>query len=176
MLQMLMPHGLPSLIHFIPVYRPMFHRNIRATSLPKSSVLQSRIGPGDFVDCYTSASTLPPRKAAKIATRFPIWVYALLMLRQVFVLPFRLKGSIAAEQTFGIFPLDHETPDELVLGFDDRHLDFRISILSDGSNIHAATWVHTNSRFGKFYLWLIKPFHIFIMKNAVARIARHSLA
>ena len=108
----------------------MLQPKVRATSLPETSLLQGRVGPGDYVDCYCCASTLSPREAANVATRFPVWVYALLVLRQLFVLPFRLKGADPAEQRIGIFPLDQETANELILGFDDKHLDFRISDLS----------------------------------------------
>lgn len=154
----------------------MFHNNVQTGKLPETSLLQARVSGGDFVDCYFCDSTLSPRQAAKIATRFPVWVYALLALRQIFVLPFGLKGRTRSEKRFGIFPVDQETPNELTLGFNDKHLDFRISVLSDGALVHASTWVHTNTKFGRFYLWLIKPFHIFIMKNAVSRIARQALA
>ena len=80
----------------------MFHGNVRTTSLAQTSLLQPRVQPGDFVDCYSCDSTPSAHEAARAATHFPIWVYALLILRQLFVLPFRLKGAVKAPQKFGI--------------------------------------------------------------------------
>ena len=62
--------------------------------------------------------------------------------------------------------------DELILGFDDKHLDFRISVMSDGQTVSMGTWVHTHNFGGKTYLSLIMPFHKLIVRNCVARVAR----
>ena len=152
----------------------MFFRGVSTSQLPQSSLLQPRIQADDFIDCYSCESKLTARQAAEVLVRFPIWFYPLFILRQLLVLPFGLKGPDRSGNRLGMFPLEHETPDELILGFDDTHLNFRISVLGDGGQIHATTWVRFNSRFGRIYLWLIKPFHVLIMKNALARVARAS--
>lgn len=132
----------------------------------------ARIQPGDFIDCYACKSTLTARQAGAALVRFPIWFYPLFALRQILVLPFALKGPAPSQNRLGMFPIECETPDEIILGFDDTHLNFRISVLADGDNVTATTWVQINSRFGRFYLWLIKPFHVLIMKDSIARVAR----
>ena len=62
--------------------------------------------------------------------RAPRWVDALLVLRNIIVAPFGLKGSGAQERMprdiIGIFPVVSETPERLVAGFNDKHLDFRV--------------------------------------------------
>lgn len=152
----------------------MFFKSVSSENLPQSSLLQSRMKPGDFMDCYACQSNMTARQAGEELVRFPIWFYPLFAIRQIFVLPFGLKGPAKTTNRLGMFPIETETRDELILGFDDRHLNFRISVFSDGNRIYATTWVQRNSRFGRFYLWVIMPFHVLIMKNSVARVARAS--
>ena len=152
----------------------MLFKGVSSENLPRSSLLQSRVQTGDFMDCYACKSKMTARQAGEELVRFPIWFYPLFIIRQILVLPFGLKGPEKSTNRLGMFPIETETKDELILGFDDRHLNFRISVLSDGCRVYATTWVQRNSRFGRFYLWLIKPFHVLIMKDSVARMARAS--
>ncbi len=152
----------------------MFFKGVTTQTLPRSSLLQPRVQPGDFKDCYGCKSNMTARQAGEELVRFPIWFYPLFIIRQILVLPFGLKGPEKSANRLGMFPIETETNNELILGFDDRHLNFRISVLSEGGRVFATTWVQRNSRFGRFYLRLIMPFHILIMKNSVARVARAS--
>ena len=72
----------------------------------------------------------------------------------------------------GIFPVKQETENELIAGFDDKHLNFRVSVLSNQGQISLATWVAPHNMGGKIYLAVIMPFHIAIARNALARVAR----
>jgi hypothetical protein len=62
----------------------------------------------------------------------PRWIDALLRLRHILVSPFGLKtsgeGAPAPGGLIGLFPVLSETPERLVAGFDDSHLDFRIVV------------------------------------------------
>ena len=51
-------------------------------------------------------------------------------LRNTLVAPFGLKtsGASAAREMIGIFPIVSQTPDRLVAGFNDSHLDFRVVV------------------------------------------------
>lgn len=140
--------------------------------LPTTSHLWSYWRAGDFLDCYTADCTLPARRAAEVITAFPAWTGALLLLRNLLVLPFGLKGGAAKEPRIGIFPIDRECPSELIVGFDDRHLDFRIAVLADGARVHCATWVRPHNLAGRAYLATVMPFHRAIMRNAMARLSR----
>ncbi len=65
--------------------------------------------------------------------RSPRWVERLLVLRNVLVAPFGLKTSGAGEPRSprhdrNISRFSSETPDRLVAGFDDSHLDFRVVV------------------------------------------------
>ena len=150
---------------------------IRKTTLPAFSALHGRIKPGDFVDCYRVSSPLPPRVAADIVTAFPWWARGLLHLRRWLTTPFGIDNDgPQVPDRVGIFPVEHNTPTELIAGFDDIHLDFRVSVMSDNGHVLLATWVHPHHIGGWIYLWAIMPFHILIVRNALARIRAHPMA
>ncbi len=146
---------------------------VRKTSLPAVSRLWARRVPGDFLDCYSVASDMHPRDAANIITDFPGWGQFLLRIRRVITAPFGLDndGPDVADKV-GIFPVEAETDQELIAGFDDKHLNFRVSVLSHEGQISLATWVAPHNIGGRIYLAAIMPFHILIARNALARVAR----
>jgi hypothetical protein len=74
------------------------------------------------------------------------------------------------------FPVQWESNDEIVLGEDDRHLDFRLSLLRrnspTGTQLIATTVVHSHNAFGLTYLNVIRPFHHLVIRTNLARFAR----
>ena len=142
-----------------------------ATDLPAQSLLHDRVASGDFLDCYSVASDLPPRRAAEVITDFPGWARFLLLIRRALTAPFGLSndGPAAADKV-GIFPVETETRRELIAGFNDAHLDFRVSVLSENGRVFLATWVHPHNIAGRLYLRTILPFHILIARDALARV------
>lgn len=141
---------------------------VRPDTLPRASSLWSLHLPGDFIDCYSVPSTLSPTEAARRGLALPGWAAALLRLRNTLVRPFGLKTG---EPDRPIFPTCHETADEIILGTDDRHLDFRIGIYRQDGRLFMSTWVHPHNLWGRAYLRLVMPFHILISRGAVARMA-----
>lgn len=149
----------------------MGHR-IHATQLPPASLLSGRREEGDFLDCYTVAADMTARQAAEIITAFPAWVAPLLFIRRIITAPFGLSNDgPEAPDKVGIFPVEHDTPREVIAGFDDKHLNFRVSVFSDAGQVFLATWVHPHNLGGKIYLRAILPFHILIVRNALSRVA-----
>lgn len=151
-------------------------QRVRRARLPAESALHTLCAPGDFLDCYAAPGRGPLRDMADRMMVFPVWAGWLLKLRNILVRPFGLQGAskieaAQAEDHAGIFPVVSETPDELILGFDDSHLDFRISIFLRDGTAYCATWVRTKNRFGWFYLRAIMPFHILIVRSAAGRAA-----
>ncbi len=145
---------------------------VQKTTLPAFSALQARRIPGDFLDCYSVASDMHPREAANIITTFPGWAQVLLHIRRVVTAPFGLDNDgPEATDKIGIFPVETETDQELIAGFDDKHLNFRVSVLSHEGQISLATWVAPHNIGGRIYLAAIMPFHILIARNALARVA-----
>jgi hypothetical protein len=59
----------------------------------------------------------------------------------------------------GGFPVVSRSTDEVVLGFDDRHLDFRIVAVVDGGFVTLTTVVRWHNAWGRAYLAAIMPFH-----------------
>ncbi len=146
---------------------------VRKVELPPGSLLQERILPGDFVDCYAVDSNLSPRAAAEIVTAFPGWARGLLALRNLLVAPFGLSTEgPAAVDNVGIFPVEIATEQELIAGFNDKHLEFRVAVLALDQQIHLATWVHPHNLWGRVYLGTIMPFHVAIVRNALKRVAQ----
>ena len=153
------------------VLSKMCSSKVTAMDLPAGSLLHDRVAAGDFLDCYSIAADLSPRRAADVITAFPGWARFLLFVRRVLTTPFGLSndGPAAADKV-GAFPVETENRHELIAGFNDRHLDFRISVLSEGGRVFLATWVHPHNLAGRLYLRVIMPFHILIARDALARV------
>ena len=76
---------------------------------------------------------LDARQAAeRMMARQPRWAEALVSLRNLLVAPLGLRTSVRAwsrpSDMIGIFPVVSQTPDRLIAGFNDHHLDFRVVI------------------------------------------------
>lgn len=149
---------------------------VRAVDLPAHSQLHSRKSANDFLDCYSVESNLRPRRAAEIITEFPSWANFLLQIRRVVTTPFGLSNDgPEASDKIGLFPVESETEDELIAGFNDKHLNFRVSVMSQDGRVLLATWVHPHNIGGRIYLKAIMPFHILISRNALSRVASASI-
>lgn len=111
--------------------------------------------------------------AEKLLAQNPGWIDALLRLRNTLVRPFGLKtsglGEPAAGGMIGIFPVISETPERVVAGFDDRHLDFRVVVDVEpscpGHRVTATTLVKTHNLPGRAYLAVVLPFHRLIVRS-----------
>jgi len=150
--------------------------NVRKCKLPPQSDLWERVSAGDFLDCYSTEADATPRQASEIITKFPKWAGFLLVVRRIVTTPFGLSNDgPGASDKVGIFPVETENEQELIAGFDDKHLEFRISVLSIEGRIYLATWVQPHNIGGRIYLKTILPFHILIVRNALARVRAGSM-
>jgi len=148
---------------------------VNAVNLPADSQLHARVGENDFLDCYCVEANMPPRQAADVITDFPGWADFLLLIRRIVTTPFGLSNDGPdAEDKMGVFPVEIENSNELIAGFNDKHLNFRVSVISQGGQVFLATWVHTHNIGGKLYLKAIMPFHIAIVRNALQRVYKQS--
>ena len=96
---------------------------------------------------------------------------------QAFVTPLGLKTSATKEPArgmIGMFPVLSETPDRVVAGFNDKHLDFRVVVdvatFPDNQQVTATTLVLTHNLLGRIYLAIIKPFHRLIVPAMMRQI------
>lgn len=146
---------------------------VSASELPEQSRLHARVSGTDFMDCYSVASDLSARRAAEIITDFPDWARGLLQIRRVVTVPFGLSTEgPEAEDKLGPFPVEVDTAHEVIAGFNDKHLDFRVSVFAQDGRVSLATWVHPHNIGGRMYLTAILPFHILIARDALVRVAQ----
>ena len=136
-----------------------------------------------FSDAFCVAiddAALDARRAAeKMLGYRPRWIKALMALRNYLVTPFGLKTSAANEASasniIGIFPIVSQSPDRLVAGFDDRHLDFRVVVdvaaCGHGQRVTATTLVLTHNLLGRLYLAIILPFHRLVVRALLRQVA-----
>jgi hypothetical protein len=137
----------------------------------------------DFADAFRITVDGPAIDARTAAERMlghaPWWMTALLALRNLLVRPFGLKTSGADARNprplIGVFPVIDETPPRIVLGFDDKHLDFRVLVDASSrggtSQVTATTLVQTHNALGRVYLTGITPFHRLVVKAMLRQIA-----
>lgn len=94
-----------------------------------------------FAIALAPGSTQDPEVLARfIFAHQPAWIGKLTKLRDLIVAGFGLKttrelaslGNSAKAQRVGIFRIYSTSKNEIVVGEDDRHLDFRVSVLCSG--------------------------------------------
>jgi hypothetical protein len=136
-----------------------------------------------FADAYQAlarAGLDAPAAAAALFERQPAWITGLMRLRDRLVTPLGLKttaGELAAPQgAIGVFPVIEASPQRVVLGFADKHLDFRVVVAAAGvdgaSQITVTTVVLTHNALGGIYLTTILPFHVLIVRTLLAGLGR----
>jgi hypothetical protein len=136
----------------------------------------------DFADAFSLTVDDPSVDAVTAATRAvdrpPGWIATLMQLRDAIVGPLGLRtgddASLAHLDRIGVFPVLSRTPERVVLGLDDKHLDFRLAIDvapldARRREIVATTLVQTHNWLGRTYLGLILPFHRRIVPAMMAR-------
>jgi hypothetical protein len=91
-----------------------------------------------------------------------------------------IKDPAAARERLDIFRIYTRSAHEIILGENDRHLDFRVSVLQqtrgtqEGRSRYLilSTVVHCHNRLGRFYILAIAPFHRMVVRSSLRRAAR----
>lgn len=160
-----------------------------AVPVPSDSVLAPRYVGANLLDAF--AIRLPPGAnddleglARAGLERQAWWIRALTRMRDAIMAPVGVKssravGAAAAARgpVIGFFPLLSKSAGELVLGEDDRHLDFRVALLlragaAGGRELVVVTVVHCHNWLGRTYLAVIAPFHRVIARASLEQAAR----
>jgi len=185
----------------IPVHRrtmlieegPMVRGVVRKIAVPRASLAARAFSRVDYADAYRI--TLPPAGytvddfARTFLGATPGWVHRLMAVRERAARLIGLKRVTGRPQpvamTFepgdvaGIFRVFARSADEIVLGEDDRHLDFRVSFLVEGGGTHCrgtvATVVRYHGRLGRAYFLPVRFFHRWIV-GAMLRATAERLA
>lgn len=126
-------------------------------------------------------------------TSAPKWVEGLMELRDVAVSVFGLKisekkanrkkmldaFSCQVGEELGVFKVFESNKEQVVLGQDDSHLNFRIamSINQKENTLVLETKVKFNNNLGRFYFVPVKPFHKIIvpkvMKGMIKEVSKN---
>src|SRR5262245_63708076 len=122
-----------------------------------------------------------------ILGHLPWWARALIIVRNRLVSLFGLHAEPTARVwnppikdsytpgdkilRFNLYSLD---ADEIVAGRDDKHLDFRVSVMKvveeEGArNVVVSTLIFAHNLFGKTYLLFVLPLHRFGMRRLLAQ-------
>ena len=113
----------------------------------------------------------------------PSWVSKLMRMRDLIAARFGLKTvnrlRKSADKRVGIFKIYETHPTEVILGEDDTHLDFRVSVQVRSQSLagHGAdfvvvsTVVHCHNLLGRSYIFFIAPFHRLVVKAGLRRAA-----
>jgi hypothetical protein len=72
----------------------------------------------------------------------------------------------------GLFTICVVTPAYAVIGADDRHLDFRVSLEIKDRTLVCSTEVKFNMKLGRIYFFIIKPFHRIVVPAMLKSIVR----
>ncbi len=164
---------------------------------PSDSILFSNLdGTVDYLDSYSvTINNQDGLSVDELATRIfsssPSWVKALMMLRDVIVKPLGLKTASELEghnelqaphknisyqsgDRLALFPVIQRSDKEIVMGENDKHLYFRVSVyVKDHDNPNpqtvyvTTTIVQFHNHLGKAYFIPVKPFHKAIVKQGL---------
>ncbi|KJF71928.1 DUF2867 domain-containing protein [Agrobacterium arsenijevicii] len=122
----------------------------------------------DWRDCFEGEMVADGSSSLDVSRLLldhpPEWIRSLMALRNRVVSLFGLRTvELVAGASAGGFPVLSSTPARTVLGFDDSHLDFRIVVdleqAVDRQVVKVTTIVRRKNLFGRFYLFVVGPFH-----------------
>lgn len=163
---------------------------ITKTTLPANSVLHTAHKAYDYVDSFQSAlvdtenSCTSTDVGKAFFTSSPKWVEKLFALRNKIVSAFGLKtsGNISDRERqlanfkcepgeqLGLFKVFSKNEKEVILGEDDKHLNFRVSLFlkqqeneTTNKTLTISTTVEFNNWFGRLYFLPVRPFHKLIV-------------
>jgi hypothetical protein len=116
----------------------------------------------------------------------PSWIGWLTNFRDAIVACFGLKtakhlstlSDEANGERLAFFRVYGRSESEIILGEDDKHLDFRLSVLRSpdlsptlGGQLTVSTVVRCHNFLGRAYLFVVAPFHRLVVKASLRRAA-----
>ena len=167
---------------------------IEAVEIPATALIARAFPETHYADAYRAPVPAGKEYDIESVTRAffnsaPAWVDALMELRDTLVRPLGLHTAPAVASrdlqgiafqpgtSTGLFHVFQKTSGEIVLGENDRHLDFRASILLTSENgvqwVTLATVVHFNGWLGRAYFLPVRPFHKLIVPAMLKNMIRN---
>ena len=161
-----------------------------AVPIPSDSVLAPLYVGADLLDAFAIRLPAGASNDLEVLTRIALerqagWIRALTLVRDTVMATVGVKSSRAIGaaavarglKVIGYLPVLSKSAGELVMGGDDRHLDFRVGVqqrpgVPDGRELVVATVVHCHNGLGRMYLAVIAPFHRTILRANLERAVR----
>ncbi|QDG77781.1 DUF2867 domain-containing protein [Labrenzia sp. PHM005] len=165
---------------------------IAADTLPLDSQLNAYRQPKDFMDVYSGDLSVRPDLLECDIRAFGVhfttidmaWAQKLLILRDQVVRPLGLKTTkdlakdgvkkpvldLQAGDRIQFFKIYQIGADEILLGEDDWHQDFRLSVFrkrGPSPRVYVSTCCQRHNIFGHAYLAAILPFHKMLVKQSL---------
>lgn len=167
---------------------------IRQVPCPSNSAISSWLPGADLADAFaveitkTDAARGIETLARSVLGHPAPWFRVLLSIRDVAMRPLGVRSSWQLQQNavaagknhIDFFRIIAQSDAEIVLGEDDRHLDFRASLLlrpvRDGERdeLVATTVVRCHNLTGRIYLGIIAPFHRQVIRSNLAAATRRN--
>ncbi|PKV53066.1 uncharacterized protein DUF2867 [Aquimarina sp. MAR_2010_214] len=157
-------------------------------AIPKTEGIKYALPQVNFTDTFSTTNHLDSLKTVSklVFGTMPKWVEVLMKLRNNIVKVFGLKTEKPEDfhpdfkvgSYVGFFQIFSIQQNEIMLGADDKHLNFRVSVYNSNENlfnIKVTTLVEYNNRFGKIYMFIVKPFHHLIVKRMVKQAYKSGL-
>lgn len=147
----------------------------RAVPVPRTALLDGSrpaLPRVNYSDAYAverrPGTTADPQAWADAAFRTaPAWVGALLLLRNALV------GLVGIDRGGPeSFATVARAPGEVLLGTDERHLDFRASVLVEADRVVLSTVVQVHGARGRAYLAVVRRVHPTVVRAMLRRAAR----
>ncbi|HEX7640736.1 MAG TPA: DUF2867 domain-containing protein [Burkholderiaceae bacterium] len=163
-------------------------KKVRETAVPSASRVYQDTASAYFYDAFEVRQAESGESALQVALRLarvtPRWFDSLLMMRNRVVSWFGLKnlgklsavdpdkalGDYRVGDRIGIFTIYSISPEEVILGDDDKHLRARISVFKE-RNVTVSTVVHVNNFLGRAYLFFVIPAHRLIVPPLLSHLA-----
>jgi len=162
-------------------------------SIPVNSLISNSFPVINYSDCYYTKFNSPNTIALEDCVRCslskrPKWTMLLMRLRNLLVKPFGLKTGTNNDSTASVINLSKGNKlsffeilecnnEEVLLYASDKHLDGCLSIILRKNNneyeIYLSTTVKFNNNFGHIYFFLIKPFHMLIVRAMLYKMANY---
>ncbi|WP_454045492.1 DUF2867 domain-containing protein [Chryseobacterium sp. Marseille-Q8038] len=176
---------------------------INKTEFPEKSILSPGKKDFDYMDSFEGELINKELDITTVGKAFftssPKWGKKMFTFRNKLVGLFGLKTGAETEnnqaekdftcevgERLGLFQVLDKTHNEIVLGEDDRHLDFRISLLFDTckdfqtqNSLTISTTVKFHNWLGVLYFLPVRPFHRLIvpaiLKNMIGQLEKKKL-
>ena len=171
---------------------PNNQSSVHSAALPEEASIFGLYRSTDLADAYIvrmpdDATGDPERLARHVFEQPATWIDTLMGLRDTLVAGLGIKtasgmraeSDAAAHERIGMFRIYAKSANEIVLGEDDKHLDFRISVLRQMRTISSgpapylivSTVVSCHNVLGRLYLNAVGPVHRVIFPAMLRRAA-----